>query len=106
MSTRFDFGSTVGSLIDQEKSVVAGIGDAGWSGIIDPDYRFHGSASRSTLPPVRMIPTRFPPTSITRSRIAAYGTAADGSMTIFIVSQIARIAKTIASSLTVTMSST
>src|SRR5436190_14853149 len=66
----------------------------------------HGKASKSTLPPVRIIPTRFLSTSLIRSAIAAYGTAADGSMTIFIVSQIVRIAKTIASSLTVTMSST
>ncbi len=35
--------------------------------------------------------------------IAAYGTAADGSMIIFIVSQMVRIAKTIASSPTVTI---
>ena len=44
--------------------------------------------------------------SILRSAIAAYGTAADGSMMIFIVSQMVRMADTIASSLTVTMSST
>src|ERR1043166_129466 len=67
---------------------------------------FHGKASRSTLPPVRMIPTRFPDTTILFSMIAAYGTAADGSITIFIVSQIVRIDETIASSLTVTIFST
>src|SRR5206468_1061461 len=68
--------------------------------------QLQGSASKSTLPPVRIIPTRFPWTSSSCSAIDAYGTAADGSMTIFIVSQIVRIAETIACSLTVTMSST
>ena len=53
-----------------------------------------------------MMPTRFPPMSILDSTIAAYGTAADGSMITFIVSQIVRIAAMIASSLTVTIPST
>ena len=31
----------------------------------EPDhYRFHGNASRSTFPPVRIMPTRFSATSI------------------------------------------
>src|SRR4029453_924412 len=66
---------------------------------------YHGNASKSTLPPVRMMPIRSP-TTLLSSSIAAYGTAADGSTTIFIVSQIVRIAEMIASSLTVTMAST
>src|SRR5207249_2505807 len=56
-----------------------------------------GNASRSTLPPVRIIPTRFLPMSIFDSAMPAYGTAADGSVTIFIVSQIVRMAEIIAS---------
>src|SRR5206468_12938929 len=46
------------------RGVVAGIVDAGRGGIIDPGYRFHGNASRSTFPPGRIIPTRCLPTSI------------------------------------------
>src|SRR4030095_9950190 len=34
-------------------------------------YRFHGNASRSTFPPVRMMPIRLPAASILRSEIAA-----------------------------------
>ena len=52
------------------------------------------------------MPTFFPETSILPSRIAARGTAEEGSMMIFIRSQINLMACTIASSETVTMSST
>src|SRR6185503_9101860 len=65
-----------------------------------------GSRSRSRLPPVRMMPTRLPRTSILFSTMAAYGTAPDGSTTIFSTSHTARIAATIDSSVTVTMSET
>ena len=55
-----------------------------------------GSRSRSTLPPLMMMPTRLPPTSSVRSSRHASGTADDGSTTIFIRSHIIRIARTIA----------
>src|SRR4029453_12950791 len=69
-------------------------------------YRFHGNASRSTLPPVRIMPTRCPATPTFPSLIAPYGTPPGDSTMIFIVSQMLRMAEIIASSLTVTMSST
>src|SRR5436305_15023711 len=65
-----------------------------------------GSESRSTLPPVRMSPRRFDRLSTLPSVTAPYGIAPEGSTTIFIVSQIARIALTMPASLTVTTSST
>ena len=55
-----------------------------------------GSRSRSTLPPVTMTPTRRPATGQRASSRQASGTAAEGSMTIFIRSHVMRIARTIA----------
>jgi hypothetical protein len=46
------------------RGVVAGIVDAGRGGFIDTGDKIHGNASRSTFPPVRIIPTRCPATSI------------------------------------------
>src|SRR5262249_6973090 len=65
-------------------------------------YESQGKQSRSTLPPDKITPMRLPVRSPLRSSRAPMGTAADGSMTIFIRSQTWRIALMIAASLTVT----
>jgi hypothetical protein len=52
------------------------------------DYPFNQrNLSRSTFPPDKTIPMRKPYRSILPSRRAPTGTAAEGSMTIFILSQ-------------------
>src|SRR6056297_1297218 len=53
---------------------------------------YHGKAFRSTLPPDKIIPTRAPFASTVPFRSAAKGTAAEGSTTIFILSQMSFIA--------------
>ena len=65
--------------------------------------RYQGRASRSTLPPERMIPTLLPATSSSLLIKAATGTAADGSIRIFIRIHTLRIASMIACSSTVTI---
>ena len=60
--------------------------------------RCQGSSSRSTLPPESTMPTRRPRTASAPSSRQASGTADDASMTIFIRSQVSRIARTMPSS--------
>src|SRR5450759_2976663 len=69
-------------------------------------YFCHGNLSRSTLPPVSTIPTRLPATSRLPSRIAPRGGEQEGSMMIFMISQVWRMALITFSSLASTISST
>ncbi len=66
----------------------------------------HGKRSRSTLPPDRITPADLPDSGTRPASTAASATALLGSMTILSVSHARRIALTIDSSDTVTISST
>src|SRR5665213_4528795 len=96
-----------GEVVDRKCEVESRIGRGGQMGGHGGHFTVcQGKWSRSTLPPLTMMPTRAPAMAYAPSSTHASGTAPDGSTTIFIRSQMMRIARTMDSSLQVAMSST
>ena len=74
------------------------MGESGWLGAARSAHQ--GKRPRSTLPPLKMMPTRRSAAGMLPASKAARGTAAEGSMTSLSVSHARRMAAAISSSVT------